>query len=490
MNALRNKLIGLFALTSVIGLISCQEFLTEDPRNFIDPAGFYATEVDAEAGIVGIYDQVARRDLVVAYHVPNHNNSDETYPWSFSTYDIGFDFTPDINMCGFAWNEAYDGINRANSFIGALEGKEVSWPEANRDKLVAEAKFLRSYFYYILVNYFGDVPLVKKIADSESEWYPARSPRAEVIAFMKSDLEEAIAGLPKKSELDGENISRANQDAARMMMAKLLMMEENWSDAKTYIDEIIASGEYDLEIQYADNWRTSNEHGIESIFEVEFEFGLTPTEGHQLMQYSGPASYRHPVNNAVMRGAFTGIAFTHFFYNSFESIDVRKTMFLDTARHDGPWGRFFIGKYFDPVSMTATFGSAPTNWVMFRYADVLLMSAEVENEIASGPNGTAYLNINEVRKRAGLADLIPGLTHDQFLDSVFVERQKELCFEGHRFFDLKRRGFDYMKKWVVPARQQLIGWLGLTIDYSPYVTEDDMFLPIPRAETDANPNLK
>ena len=484
-NIYSNTVKTILICIGIVGLSSCEDFLKENPRNFINPESFYKKQADAEAGVTGIYEAVAARNFVNSVHVPNHNNSEETYPFNFSTYDIGYDFAADNVWADRIWSQCYEGIKRANSFIDVMEVQEVNFSETLRDRLVGEAKFLRAFFYYVLVQYMGDVPLMTTATLTAENFYPDRDPITDVWAFVKNDLQEAIPVLPHKSGYSGGDVSRVNREAARVLLAKVLMIENNWTAAKVQVDSVMTYGGYDLEENIANNWLTANEHGKESIYEVDYN---TAPFGNQLFQFSGPPSFKHPVTGGNVGNLFNGIAFSHFFYNSFSDVDTRKTLFIDTAQHGGPPARFFTNKYFDPSVMITTGANGPVNWVVFRYADVLLMKAEIENEINTGPTVAAYDAINEVRDRAQIPNLTAGLTYSQFLDSVFVERQKELFYEGHRFFDLKRRGYTFLTEHVVPAREDMINFVGFGGTFTIY--ESDMLLAIPVQELDANPNLE
>lgn len=482
-----NRFYTAFLSISMILLIAgCDSFLEEDARNFLNPEAFYKSLSDAEGGLAGLYGAINPNLFVRSIHVVNQVNSDESWPWSFTAWDVGYDFTPDDAMPRNAWNVYYEGIKRANSFIQVLEHIDIDYPEELRNKMLGEAKFLRAFFYSFLVQYYGAVPLVEKPVSNKDDFYMERTPEDRVREFIKKDLYSAIASLPEKSAYAGKDISRASKGAAKVLLAKILLIENDWPNAKIIIDEIIASKEYELEEDIRDNWRTNNKHGKESIFEKDFESGYTPTLGHTLFQNSAPLGLRHPVTNQVIGGTQAGSSFSPFFFNSFDDIDTRKQLFFDPSKHTGAKGRYFTNKYFDPNVMFHA-ANSPVNYVAYRYADVLLMKAEIENELNSGPNNAAYEAINMVRDRANIPDLTANLSYNDFLNKVFEERQKELFYEGHRFLDLKRRGYNFTKERVESARIQLFQFMGFEGGFD--VKETELLLPIPTTEMDANPNL-
>jgi len=480
-------------LLSVLLLMfsSCEEFLQEEPKNFINPETFYSNQKDAESGLDGIYAIYRQQGLFIGQSLAfvNHMLSDYTYPWTFVGFEADYNFPSNMNQMKWIWGANYDGIKRATSYIDILENKDVNYPESIKNRYVAEAKFIRAMDYYYLVQCFGDVPLITKTYTTSDDFLVERDPANEVWEFVKQELVEAITALPSKSAYSGADISRANKEAAKMMLAKIYMIEKNWAQAKTLVDEIIASEEYDLEVDIRDNWREANEHGIESIFEIDFAQGMSPKMGNNLFNLSGPGGLKHPITGAKVGGTWTGLAYDKFFYQSFDDQDERKLkLFFDINTHSGPEGRYFTNKYFDPEVMSSGgWLNNPVNFVVFRYADVLLMKAEIENEVNGSPNNAAYEAINEVRARANISPLPQNMDYNTFVDAVFEERAHELFCEAHRYFDLKRRGVDYLKKIIEPSRARLFDWLDINLTVS--ITEDDLVLPLPLIELDANPNL-
>jgi starch-binding outer membrane protein, SusD/RagB family len=486
-NSLKKTILVTLSLV-LIGITGCEEFLKEDARNFINPSEFYENESDADAGLVGIYGVLTHNFYSRGVLVLNHHNTEETWPWSMTAADVGFNYAPDYGFMARVWPVLYDGVNRANSYIDVLENKEVNFDATVKARMLGEAKFLRAFTYSIITQLWGNVPLLKHPISSEDNFSRPGTPSSEIYEFIKTDLQEAINVLPSKSAYSGANVSRVNKEAAKMLLAKLNMIQNDWQSAKKYVDEIIASGEYALEEDILDNWKTENEHGKESIFEIDFESGFTPSMGNQLFQNSGPASLKHPDTGKIVGGLWTGVAFSPGFFDSFADEDMRKQkLFFDPSTHQGPVGRYFTNKYFDPTVMHHG-ADAPVNWVVYRFADVLLMKAEIENEINSGPNPAAYEALNMVRNRANLPDLENGHSYEEFLHLVFDEIQKELFYEGHRFFNLKRRGHAFTKERVEKARFELFDY----IEYSgPFdVKEHELLLPIPVSELDANSALE
>lgn len=485
------KIITLLIISLIfIGVTGCEDFLEENPRNFIDPAKFYENEADAYAGLIGIYGGLGNDLYSRGIHVLNQHNTEEHWPWSMTAADVGFNYTPDYGFMNQVWPELYEEIKRANSFIDALENREVNFDVSLKARMLAEAKFLRAYTYSVLAQLWGDVPFLTNSVASEADFFQSGTPTSKIYEFLIVDLKEAINVLPGKSAYSGSDISRVNREAAKVLLAKIYMIEKDWTNAKVHVDEIIASGEYALEEDVLDNWRTANKHGKESIFEVDFAKGFQPRRGNSLFQNSGPRGLKHPLTGKVVGGLWAGVSFTPAFFNSFEDGDMRKQkLFFDPSSYSAEVGRYYTSKYFDPTVMDHG-RDGPVNWVVYRYADVLLMKAEIENEISLEPNSAAYDAINMVRQRANatLLNSSESLSYEEFANSVFEERQKELFFEGSSFMDLKRRGYAYTKTRVEEARFELFDYIGYEGPFD--VKEHEMVLPIPQSELDANPSLK
>ena len=470
----------------IITVTGCEDFLKENPKNFINPQDFYENQSDAESGLSGVYANMLARGIYTRHGSMAHvMYSDYTWPWSLSQ-ESGYNATPEFWLF-VIWDDNYEGIKRANNFIESLEAKKVNFSENLKNRYIAEAKFLRVLNYTYLLQWYGGVPIVTSTV--MDNYLVERDSESEGWDFVEAELNEVIPILPHKSEYLGMDVSRANKEAAKMALTKVYMVRQKWSEAKVLVEEIISSGEYQLETDILDNWNTSNEHGIESIYEVDCGSGFNPKLGNTLGGLGAPEGLIHPITGKIMGGAFTGVGFSPFFYDMFDTEDTRRTKcFYDTAMHGGPKGRFFCSKYFDPkVMQNFVTADNPTNFVVFRYADVLLMKAEIENELNNGPNVAAYQAIDAVRDRSNAPKLNRNFSYKEFLDAVFDERGRELFYEGHRFYDLKRRGYEFLKNRVEPARQALFDYVKYPVTFS--IAEKNLKLPIPQTEIDANPKL-
>lgn len=484
-----------FIILFLLGMMSCEEFLEENPKNFISPDNFYRNTSDVQSALAGVYAnynmQIWSNRYMYWITKMNTDDNEVSAPWTLS--EPGFiDNSADNGDLAGLWDRSYEGIKRANDFISRVTelGENIISADL-KNRMLGEAKFLRALHYYFLVSSFGDVPLVTEPYD------PGESPLVEkedvttVIDFFIGDLMDAVNALPPKSEYSGMDVSRINRDAAKMLIAKFAMRKNDWTQAKQYIDEIIASGEFELEEDVAMNWDLATEHGKEAIYEINFAADMVPRLGNIFHNHTAPPSARNPLTgDPIGGGKWGGALYNQLFYDSFHEDDQRKwKLFWPTEFYEEDAdGRYYTTKYWDFETMDrARGGQGPVNLPYFRYADLLLMKAEVENEINQGPNTAAYDAINQVRNRANVPDLDPGLSYDEFLNKVFDERDFELFYEGHHWFELNRRSFEFVESRVEPSRLEFFELVNFDGKFD--FQEHMMLWPIPQGQLDANPKL-
>ena len=328
------------------------------------------------------------------------------------------------------WEAHYDGIQRANQALSRLPDFEL---EANlKDRLIGEATFLRALMYFRLVKTFGGVPLISEVPeiDSDPETLLRRASTEDTYAFIEEDLTEAIILLPEKSEFPLSELGRATKGAAKTLLAKVSMYQNKWDQVLSLTNEVINSGEYSLTPDYAEVWKLEGENNEESIFEIQGR-GELPAAG--ILEYS--------VSQGARGLGGWGWGFntpTEDLANFYEEGDTRRDatiIFRGEILFDG---REVPNTVSNPRYNQKAYSSRFTdqsesdkNIRILRYAEVLLMNAEA----ATQTGGDALTPLNQVRNRAGLADLSSA---DQA--AVWRERRAELAFEHDRYFDLVRQG--------------------------------------------------
>ncbi|HYG40134.1 MAG TPA: RagB/SusD family nutrient uptake outer membrane protein [Cytophagales bacterium] len=475
----------LFVLIFLAGS-SCNDILEKEPESNLSPSQFYKNADDAKAAVSAVYDIMLSEAMYsqAMWIVLDQSTDDAEWGGGRSTAnppknDLDkYTFTPQTVTFYSIWTACYQGINRANAAIGRIPG--ITMEEGLKARLVGEAKFMRGFYYFTLVRLFGGVPLVLKETTSLNNLEIARSSEEEVYVQIIQDFSDAEAILPLKGlDENGKPVSvdgRATKGSATAFLAKVYLTKEDWPNAALKAKEVIDSNIYGLWENYSDVFLIANENGKESIFDIQAISGGAG-EGSYMQGYQRPNFDR--VNGT------TGFGDNPPTKNLYDTYTERN----DTLRRNATLRLFtenttpakpasvtfgcYVYKYTDPTATGNKDGG--NNYPLMRYADVLLMYAEALNEQGAG-NGEAYNAINEVRNRAGLADLATGLTQDQFRDSVLLERRLELAFEGHRRYDLIRT-----KRLISAIKEQ-------NPDIN--VQEHHYLLPIPQRERDVNPKLE
>jgi tetratricopeptide (TPR) repeat protein len=369
------------------------------------------------------------------------------------------------------WN--YTGITRANYILEHQDN--IDFP--GKAHIIAEAKFLRAYYYFELVKFFGDVPLIldKRIGIEEARSIP-RSPKSEVYAQIEADLIAASAVLNPTASQKG----RATKGAAKSLLGKVYLYQNKFTEAAEILEEVIASGQYSLYQDYSTLFSVAAEGNPETVFDIEYtgleggSYGcLICLEGNAAVGFQGIRQYNGPVYGD---GNSYNLP-TPELYAAFSPIDSRReatvldieafiaaqpnaasiTYAIGAGGHTGYYNNKYIKRQGE-IGLPDNDLTSPVNYRVIRYADVLLMAAEANYQIGNPTRATQL--VNQIRQRAG----IPGASVNS-VEKVYLERRLELSGEGHRFFDLVRTG---------QAAQFIPG----------FVTGKHELFPIPQVEID------
>lgn len=379
-------------------------------------------------------------------------------------------------------------IARANQILAELEPIEFE-DAAVKSNVRGQALFLRALSYFDLAQYYGSVPLhLVPVTTREDAALPLSS-NEEILSQVQTDLEEAISLLPAKSS---QEAGRATRGSAQMLLANLLIVQENWSAASSALSDIVNSGEYELQAEYASAFDLSNKNNSESIFEVQY---LEGTEGfassfmYDMLPKPLTAEEVAAISGVPGSNAETNEGFnipTPDYINSLPDGDARTSVNLDSVQLGGTFYPY-VKKYWQPHSNPGLTG---VNWPVYRYAEALLFYAEALNE--SGSTGEAETYLNQVRARAGLAP-VTGLDQTAMAQAIQDERRWELAFENKRWLDLVRTG----------NAQQVMSAFGQRVKDNPqdyyypdgiapppasFGTINELF-PLPASEALLNPNF-
>ena len=332
------------------------------------------------------------------------------------------------------WEGNYQGIARANQALKFLPDLDIE--EDLRTRLIGESKFLRAEFYFRLVRMFGGVPLIDKVPNIQNQddinAANTRVSKEDIYAFITSDLNDAIEGLPVS--YNSADLGRATKGAALTLLAKVNMYQGNWQQVLELTNEVMGLG-YSLTPVYEDIWKEIGENNSESIFEIQGR-GETPNKGVQ----------GYFVTQGARGAGGWGWGFntpTEDLTNFYEEGDERKDATI-IFRGETLWDDFLVAetvsnpRYNQKAYVSRTMESfnggdweSNKNVRILRYAEVLLMNAEA----AINVGGDAKTPLNMVRSRAGLESL-----ENVTLMDVWRERRAELAFEHDRYFDLVRQG--------------------------------------------------
>lgn len=451
----------------------CSGFLDLAPIDATNVSNFYRNASDMQAAVTAAYGMLANNgEYGYAYYNVAEVRSDNTMNWE------GGGNLPDAELDQFKmastneiirimWVDTYRGILAANTVLDHIGGAQMD--DTLRQRFIGEARFLRALQYFNLVRTFGDVPLVLSETKSVDEGYSQpRVAKSEVYAKIIADLTDAEQKLPVSYA--GNDIGRATRGAASALLGKVYLTAGDFTKAKDKLKEVVDAGTYKLLDDYAALWPVANANNQESLFEVQFKKGGTGT-GSSFYNNFAPRNS----GSSVIKVGFAGGRNlpTADLIAAYEPGDYRKNVSLALGYTDNVTGKYVADPYTLKFQDTPfTDGDADNNWPVLRYADVLLMYAEAINAIG-GPVAEAYDAINAVRKRAKLAALPTGLSKSAFALAVEHERQVELAFEGHRWFDLVRTGR------AVPVMNQHFK--------APVVQEFNAVFPVPQTQIDINP---
>jgi len=461
-----NKYQLLWVLIIFIGLASCsKDFLELDPRGTELETNFYKNEEQIFQGLVAAYDVLqwgGTNGWTMKIGLLNAA-SDDTYAGgsdasdqpSWVAYD-NFTLDPFLGPQSGFWNKNYAGIYRANLVL-----EKAAEVEGLSDEFVArtsaEAKFLRAYFYFDQVRFFGNIPLIDRVLSGDELYTQTQTSSSEIYALIEKDLTEAIATFELPETLPADELGRVTKGAARALLGKVILFqndESRMAEVATIFEEVINSGIYSLEPNFGDIFKADNEFGRESVFEIQHSsasrggwesFG-NGTEGLYDVQFFGMRDYVGP--NFAVGWSFCPVteklATLLKFDPRFEHtiIDGNKLRLQGATYTEGFQNtNYFIRKYAGLKDEVALDGEPALNWGTnvreIRFADVLLMAAEAHARAGNASTARTYLN--QVRKRVSIQP-ITSASGDALLNAIYRERQFELATEGHRFFDLVRTG--------------------------------------------------
>lgn len=471
------KYLKIFSIAlSILFIVSCdKDFLEKTPPDKLPEVGFINSADRAKLAVNGIYQQLQSSDLYADYlpkflGVPSGEILlSNTSPLALNNFSYDASDTYMLNT----YAALYAGIKRANSVIA--EVPEVSMDENLKARYIAEAKFLRAFYYWNLTDMWGDVIIITTPLKSPDDALIAKSIQADVYKLIIQDLQDAIPALP--TSYGPSDLGRATKGAAQSLLGKAYLYTKDYSKAETVLNQVITEGSYDLMDEFDQIWNRNFENNKESIFEIQFaDIGGSGTSTRNQSHLPGVngGTGSHAVTQRIV-DAFIGND-PRLGYSIFRNGDVfapnltTANINLDTYKSIWSPTGYNVRKGMVPIVYLQGGGA---NYPVIRFADVLLMYAEAANE--NGKLNEARIAVNRVRQRISVN--MPVLTvqntgtKETMFTAIVHEREVELAFENHRFSDLRRWGL---------AEKVLV-----TLGYLP----KHKFLPLPQLEIDINPQL-
>jgi hypothetical protein len=512
------KYIYILSIAISASLFSCND-LDVVPLGQIADSNFPKTDDDAIAVTNAIYQPNVGISTALGYAI-DLTSEQET---NNEAYNSGGDllskmeWEPSNSYVATNWNALYNIITRANDVVDKIGPSEIITP-ALRTRLTGEAKFLRAYAYFYLVQLWGEVPLVLHNLDGDKI---PRTPINDVYEQIVSDLKDASETLPVYTDYADSDKGRASKGAAIAYLSKVYLVwgqTDDSADAATrrqrfgesvkYADLVTG---YSLEENFLANWDKSNPNGKESIFSIQHIQGqATATSGgNHLVHCSFYGGFSNTARPHVFATNYYEVddpaksdptiitsTIKNKWYDDFDDRDQRKrgTYLKDYRFSEDSVFVFNLvryRKYIDTTNITTTAITIDINRTVIRYAEVLLLKAEAINERDGAPNAEAYEAVNQVRRRAfrqplsspsDIADFPAGLDYEGFKAKIQQERVFELTYEQNRTTDLIRWRI-YVQTLKEAVDKKYISPLLGKQNVKPYYYR----LPIPKAERDIDP---
>ena len=498
---MKNIHVKIMSLVLLIAtLISCKKWVDYNPHEDykITELDYLKSETDYRTMAVSVYTPIQWLNQAVPVGDIASDNSvsgGENASDVLSLQQIDdYTHTPVNSTLTELWQAAFEGINRAN-YINQYKatnpaGETINF--AGKDALYGEVYFLRAYYYFTLVKFFGDVPLFtdKRLGLSESKTLK-RAPKADVYKQIELDLNSAIAVLPAIQSQKG----RVTKYAAQALLGKILLYQNKFDAAAAMLENVITPNTFSLVSNFGSIFLASGENGPESVFEIQYSNGspyynwggVTRGQGNHSVQQCGIRGINGSAAMPYAAGWSTNLP-TQNLAAAYSAGDKRKDVtVLDIEAYKNANPSFNITYQVAPYKNTGlynqkylprkgeTSGQVELNYLnnfrTIRYADVLLMAAEANSKATAANNTKAQTYLNLVRRRAfgdNLHDI--NLTGTALYQAVLDERRLELAMEGERFFDLVRTGqaaskitgFKTGKNEVFPIPQSEVDVSGLT----------------------------
>lgn len=509
---MKKNILPAFIFLALASLLACKKSnLDQTSPDQLTTDNFWTSKDKALSGLAAAYSQledfVGWDNYVEARSVREFYREDyvvpgadaNNYPWWTEHYN--FSFTTGNYAIDLLWRDNYRGINLSNQVLEGIAGMPADLiDDASKKQITAEAKFLRAYYHFKLLTNFEKIILSDKVPTSGADLAKGLSERKDAYDMILADLKSAEADLPLKSERPASELGRVTKGAAQAYIGKVNLYRAGedqpnaasyYTEAATYLEKVISSNEYSLDANFGDMFNGSTKNGVESVFELQ-----------QSADASNGAYYRSYLSDWVAAselGGYGEIYGTQRWLaemtkegkvaaNSMYDPRLYATAYFEDAYFNDAQGPKVYGATYDEVFGSGSNTIAFRKWIpptsdriglanainvpLMRYADVLLMYAEVINN--QDKTGDAATIINNLREERGNMPALSLSNKQEVFDAIVHERVMEFTLEGSRFYDLRRWG-------LLAQNMQAAGRT---------FSADKAFYPLPLKETINNPALQ
>lgn len=449
----------------LLGTQACTKQLDQVPLTQKGLSSFFSTEMEVEEYVNAVYGMLQNNGVYGLYfpalgEIPSDNTYDEVPANDGQVYGQLDEFAtiPGNGLIASVWRDHYRAIQGANVVLNRINDVTFANEETKAAR-IGEMQFIRALLYFNLVRSFGDVPLVtEETTDPNAYFGQGRTAMDAVYEQIIADLEAATGNLPLQPSVQG----KVTRHAANALLGKVYLTLHEPARAKEYFLEVVNSGQYQLEA--IDRvFAIDNENNSEIIFDVQFASGINGNqEGSSMQQQFSPSG--------TLANAKGHNLPTRSLYNLYADDDLRKEYYVGITDNNIPFSK----KLVEPTTAPADGGS---NFVVLRYADILLLLAEIESNAGNTAEAATY--VNAIRSRANATPVDAALPAADMEAAVELERRLELICEGHRWFDLLRYGtaVDVMNDWFTQE--------GINIT----VSDHHVLMPIPQGQLDTDPAI-
>ena len=497
---------------------SCDDFLTTKPHDFLAPETFYTNYSNCEMALAGVYSTLSKEAFYGNYYILHNTvgNDHSYFQRGINTTNstpMSNSHTPAYDKLYELWKVLYSGINNANMFIEHIDASELE--ENIKIRMKGEAKFLRAYYHWILVQGWHEVPIRNTSFKDVNKSSLAATSHSKALKWIIAEMEECV-NMVDDSDYD-KTPSHIKKNIVMGILARVYLWSagypnnggvEDYAKAAYWANEVIKSAKHDLNPDYEDVWKkmASDQYETtynESIWEAEF-YGCRNDGNHTLGRIGNGIGV---INENPQTYSYGYAAPTLILYDLFDEGDKRRDVSIApykiasdgshtelsniTQRTCGKFNREWENYH----GATPDKNYTALNWPILRYSDILLMHAEAVNE-SEGP-ANALSSINKVRERAGIRRLDADIDQAALRQEIRDERGRELCFEALHKFDLVRWG-TYVEAITVELADAIAkgreekrwhtgsSWLQTPVALTENTTAKHQFWPIPEKERSVN----